>query len=243
MRRADHESVEAFLHKSYTLSICATRKEMNLTSLDTLISAADTALRTLCGTHHASRPVPAAETALASDGMASSLSDAERKLSGALMRVNHVGEVCAQALYSAQALSTPDEELRQHFEHAAREETDHLAWTEKRLQELGSRKSWLNPLWYAGAFGIGLIAGRAGRAISLGFVVETERQVEQHLEQHLSRLPERDHASRAVVQQMKEDESRHADKALRAGAAALPLPVQLLMRTASKVMTGTAHHI
>jgi 3-demethoxyubiquinol 3-hydroxylase len=208
-----------------------------MTPLDTLISAADTALRTLCGAHHASRPLPSEETT------ETVLSDAQRKLSGALMRVNHVGEVCAQALYSAQALSTTDAELKQHFEQAAREEGDHLAWTEKRLTELGSRKSWLNPIWYAGAFGMGLMAGRLGRATSLGFVMETERQVEQHLEQHLSRLPEHDHASRSIVAQMKEDESRHADKALRAGAATLPLPVRWLMRAAAKVMTTTAHHV
>jgi 3-demethoxyubiquinol 3-hydroxylase len=207
-----------------------------LTSLDTLLSTADTALRTLCGAHQALRTAPqeATETVL---------NDTERRLSGALMRVNHVGEVCAQALYSAQALSTRDGALKHHFEQAAREETDHLAWTEKRLKELGSRPSWLNPLWYAGAFSIGLIAGRTGRPTSLGFVVETEHQVEQHLEQHLSRLPEQDHASRAIVQQMKEDESRHAERATHAGAATLPWPVRTLMRAAAKVMTSTAHHI
>ncbi len=207
-----------------------------MSPLDNLLVTADTALRALCGAHHASRSAPEGATQTV-------LNDEQRRLSGALMRVNHVGEVCAQALYSAQALSTRDAGLKQHFEQAAREETDHLAWTEKRLKELASRPSWLNPLWYAGAFGIGLIAGRTGRSISLGFVVETERQVEQHLEQHLSRLPDQDHASRAIVQQMKEDESRHADRAERAGAASLPWPVRALMRTAAKAMTATAHHI
>jgi 3-demethoxyubiquinol 3-hydroxylase len=213
----------------------ATRRSI-VTRLDTLLSTADTALRTLFGAHHASR-------SLAPDSSETVLNEADRKLSGALMRVNHVGEICAQALYSAQALSARDEDLKQHLVQAAREETDHLAWTEKRLKELGSRPSWLNPLWYAGAFGLGLVAGRAGRSVSLGFVVETERQVEQHLEQHLSRLPDHDHASRSIVQHMKEDESRHAEQALRAGATPLPWPVRKLMSAAAKVMTTTAHRI
>ena len=168
---------------------------------------------------------------------------AERRLSGALMRVDHVGEVCAQALYQAQALLARDEGLRAHFEEAAREETDHLAWTEQRLRELGARTSVLNPLWYAGAFGIGLAAGRLGDAASLGFVVETERQVEQHLASHLERLPAADAASRAIVTQMKEDEARHAEAAKASGGVELPLPVRALMRAAARVMTSTAHHV
>lgn len=159
------------------------------------------------------------------------------------MRVNHVGEVCAQALYSAQALVTRDEALRRQFETAAREETDHLAWTQQRLDELGARPSLLNPLWYAGAFAIGLLAGRSGDARSLGFLVETERQVERHLESHLDRLPAADHASRAIVDKMKQDEARHADQAETSGAAALPAPVRWAMRAAAKVMTTTAHRI
>lgn len=159
------------------------------------------------------------------------------------MRVNHVGEVCAQALYQAQALTARSDTLRRQMEQAAREETDHLAWTEQRLRELGDRPSLLNPLWYAGAFGLGLAAGRLGDALSLGFVVETERQVEQHLAGHLERLPATDHRSRAIVAQMKDDESRHADQALSAGAHALPAPVRGLMRVAAKVMTRTAHHL
>ena len=159
------------------------------------------------------------------------------------MRVNHVGEVCAQALYQAQALSTRDPALKQHFERAARDETDHLAWTQTRLRELGARPSLLNPLWYAGAFGIGLLAGRAGDPISLGFVVETERQVEQHLESHLDRLPANDAASRAIVHQMKDDEAGHAAAAQSAGAAPLPAPVRWAMRAAARVMTVTAHRI
>jgi len=157
--------------------------------------------------------------------------------------VNHVGEVCAQALYTAQALATRDPQLRQHFEQASREETDHLSWTQQRLQALGGRPSLLNPLWYAGAFGLGLLAGRLGDRVSLGFVVETERQVEAHLDSHLDRLPADDHASRAIVAQMKADEAHHAAQALSAGAVPLPAAVKGLMRAAAQVMTTTAHHI
>ena len=203
---------------------------MNLT--DRWLSAADSSLRTLFAAPQASRPSPSAGAA-----PATTLTEAERRLSGALMRVNHVGEVCAQALYTAQALGTPDPVLRRHLDAAAREETDHLAWTRERLDELGDRVSWLNPLWYAGAFGIGLLAGRlGGDALSLGFVVETERQVEAHLASHMERLPSGDTRSRAIVEQMKEDEARHADDAL-------PAPVRGLMRLAAKVMTTTAHRI
>ena len=210
---------------------------MNLT--DRWLSAADSSLRTLFAAPQASRPSPSAGAA-----PATTLTEAERRLSGALMRVNHVGEVCAQALYTAQALGTPDPVLRRHLDAAAREETDHLAWTRERLDELGDRVSWLNPLWYAGAFGIGLLAGRlGGDALSLGFVVETERQVEAHLASHLDRLPAADAASRAIVAQMREDEARHADDALHAGGVPLPAPVRGLMRLAAKVMTGTAHRI
>jgi ubiquinone biosynthesis monooxygenase Coq7 len=159
------------------------------------------------------------------------------------MRVNHVGEVCAQALYSAQALTTSNPSLRRQFEQAAREETDHLVWTERRLRELGARPSVLNPLWYAGAFGIGLLAGRAGDATSLGFLMETERQVERHLESHLERLPAGDRASRAIVSQMRDDEAAHAQGAERAGGVQLPLPVRWAMRLAARVMTATAHRI
>ena len=159
------------------------------------------------------------------------------------MRVNHVGEVCAQALYNAQSLSTRDAALKTQFAHAAREETDHLAWTQQRLRELGAHPSLLNPLWYAGSFAIGLIAGRAGDAVSLGFVVETERQVEQHLDSHLQRLPKADTSSHAIVQQMKADEARHGAAAQAAGAAALPAPVRWAMRLVAVVMTSTAHRI
>jgi len=159
------------------------------------------------------------------------------------MRVNHVGEVCAQALYSAQALASSNPALQARFRAAAAEETDHLAWTAQRLAELGDRPSLLNPLWYAGAFGLGLLAGRLGDPVSLGFVVETERQVEAHLQTHLERLPANDHASRAIVAQMKQDEAGHAASALDAGAIELPAPAKALMRTAAKVMTTTAHYL
>ncbi len=159
------------------------------------------------------------------------------------MRVNHVGEVCAQALYQAQALTTPNAALRAHFEQAAREEEDHLAWTRQRIEALGTHTSWLNPLWYAGAFGLGWVAGRSGDALSLGFVVETERQVEDHLADHLARLPAGDLSSRAIVAQMKADEAQHAANAEQAGARALPAVVRGLMRAAAKVMTTTAHWI
>ena len=154
-----------------------------------------------------------------------------------------MGEVCAQALYTAQALTTPDAALRAHFERAAAEETDHLAWTAERLKELNARPSLLNPIWYAGAFGLGLLAGRLGDRVSLGFVVETERQVEAHLQSHLDRLPVGDHASRAIVAQMKDDEAGHAAQAMQAGGVELPMPAKALMRAAAKVMTTTAHYI
>ncbi len=205
--------------------------------MDRLLGAADSALRTLFAPHRASRPAPAP------DQPDAELSAGERREAAALMRVNHVGEICAQALYTAQAAATRDPALRQHLEHAAREETDHLAWTRQRLDALGDRPSLLNPLWYAGAFGLGLLAGRLGDRVSLGFVVETERQVEAHLDGHLSRLPAGDHSSRAIVRQMKADEVSHAQAAQARGGIELPAPVKGLMRAAAKVMTTTAHRI
>jgi ubiquinone biosynthesis monooxygenase Coq7 len=203
--------------------------------LDSWIISADQALRTLAGGAHAARPSPSADE--------STLSPADRKLSGALLRVDHVGEVCAQALYQAQALTARDERLRTHMQRAAEQEVDHLAWTERRLEQLGARTSLLYPLWYAGSFGIGLVAGLAGDRWSLGFIVETERQVEHHLAGHLDRLPPDDAPSRAIVQQMKRDEAEHATAAEQNGAASLPAPVKLAMRLAARVMTRTAHHI
>jgi ubiquinone biosynthesis monooxygenase Coq7 len=208
-------------------------------TLDRWLISADNALRTLSGSVHAGRPNPAA-TAGADE---TSLAEADRRLAGALMRVNHVGEVCAQALYQAQALTARSDALRQRMAGAAREEGDHLAWTQQRLDELGDRPSLLNPLWYAGAFAIGVAAGRLGDTTSLGFVIETERQVEQHLAGHLERLPAADRRSRAIVEQMKDDERRHADDALAAGGTELPAPVRWAMRAAAKVMTVTAHRV
>ncbi|MFP8779397.1 2-polyprenyl-3-methyl-6-methoxy-1,4-benzoquinone monooxygenase [Hydrogenophaga sp. RWCD_12] len=212
--------------------------------MDSLLIAADSALRTLFAQPRATRPC---NTLPERDGPA--LSDDDRKLSGALMRVNHVGEVCAQALYTAQALAARQsnapgrEPLARQLEAAGREETDHLAWTRERLDELGSRPSLLNPLWYAGAFGIGLVAGRFGPGVSLGFVVETERQVEAHLASHMERLPAADQDSKAIVAQMKADEARHAREAQRAGAVELPAPVKAVMRAAAQIMTTVAHRI
>jgi ubiquinone biosynthesis monooxygenase Coq7 len=205
--------------------------------MDSFFIAADTALRTLFAKPRASRPCPTLPEA------PSALNDAERRQAAGLMRVNHVGEVCAQALYAAQALATPNADLRRQFNQASADEVDHLAWTAERLQELGARPSVLNPLWYAGAFGLGLLAGRMGSAISLGFVVETETQVGAHLKSHLDALPAGDHASRAIVAQMHDDELRHASEAQAAGAVDLPQPVKQMMRAAAKVMTTVAERI
>ena len=208
-----------------------------LSRVDLLIAAADNALRVLAGAGASPRPEPPQGDA------AAPLTDAERRLSGALMRINHVGEVCAQALYSAQALATGDAALRARYVRAARDETEHLAWTRQRLRELGAHPSLLNPLWYAGAFGIGFLAGRADDATGLGFVAETERQVERHLDGHLDRLPVADTASRAIVERMKADEARHAAEAEHAGARELPAPLRWARRAAARVMTRTAHFV
>jgi 3-demethoxyubiquinol 3-hydroxylase len=205
--------------------------------MDRFLGAFDQALRTLFAKPRGTRPCPVVPSE------STHLGAQERSHAAALMRVNHVGEICAQALYTAQAMATRNELLRGQLERAAREETDHLAWTQSRLDELGSRPSLLNPLWYAGAFAMGLVAGRLGDRVSLGFIVETERQVEAHLQGHLERLPAADHASRAIVAQMKDDEAAHANQALNSGAADLPGPVKLAMRAAAKVMTTTAHYI
>jgi 3-demethoxyubiquinol 3-hydroxylase len=208
-----------------------------MTTSDNLIKHFDTALRTIFAKPRASRPCPTVA------GDTTALSVPDKALAGALMRVNHVGEVCAQALYAAQALSTQDPALRQQFIAASQEEGDHLAWTRQRLDELGARPSLLNPLWYAGAFGLGLLAGRLGDKVSLGFLVETERQVEAHLAGHMESLPQGDHESRAIVAQMKDDEARHALEASASGAIDLPAPVKALMGAAAKVMTTVAHRI
>ena len=207
-------------------------------SPNALILAADSALRTLFAEPRASRPTPVAETAELE------LTDTERRESAALMRVNHVGEVCAQALYTGQALACKTPALRAQLAEASREETDHLAWTQQRLNELKGRPSLLNPIWFAGAFAIGYAAGKlGGDKVSLGFVVETERQVEAHLQSHMDLLPAADNASRAIVAQMKADEIAHAQMALKAGAMELPGPVKSVMQLAAKVMTTVAHRI
>jgi ubiquinone biosynthesis monooxygenase Coq7 len=205
---------------------------------DRFISLLDQSLRTVFAPHHAARPDPA-------QGISTlTLTDAERAESGALMRVNHVGEVCAQALYAAQALATRNPQLREQFVQASAEETDHLAWTEARLADLGARPSLLNPLWYAGSFAIGYAAGKlGGDGMSLGFVVETEHQVGVHLGEHLERLPAADLASRAVVAQMQADEAQHAADAQKAGAVVLPQALREAMRLAAKVMTTVAHRV
>ncbi len=205
--------------------------------IDTTLATVDNALRILFATPHATHPCPTLPE------QATELTASEKAHAGALMRVNHVGEVCAQALYAAQAMATKNQTLKDHFAKASIEETNHLAWTSTRLDELGARPSLLNPLWYAGAFAMGLVAGRLGDKISLGFVVETEKQVEAHLQSHLTLLPANDHASRAMVAQMRDDEARHAVEAQQAGALPLPQPVKDLMRAAAKVMTTVAYRV
>lgn len=205
--------------------------------LDRLIVGADKALRVMAGVASASRPTPAVHAPDAE------LSPAEQRHSAGLMRVNHVGEVCAQALYNSQARYAHSPAIRTQFDEAGREEEDHLAWTAQRLTELGSRLSLLNPLWYAGSFALGTIAARMGDGRSLGFVVETERQVEAHLASHLEELPPQDAKSRAIVKQMAIDEVEHGAAAQRLGAIDTPAPVKALMGLMGKVMTKTAYYI
>jgi len=209
-----------------------------MSPIDRLIIEFDTALRSVVGGANAGRPTPGSSTT-----PNQSLDAAERKHAAGLMRVNHVGEVCAQALYQSQKLVARNPQIQEMLNHSAQEEMDHLAWCETRLQELGSHTSHLNPLWYAGSFAIGLAAGLAGDKWSLGFVVETEKQVENHLESHLEKLPLEDHRSRAIVEQMRIDEIEHGRAALDAGGVALPDPIQKLMKIVSKVMTTTAYKI
>ncbi|WP_150587994.1 2-polyprenyl-3-methyl-6-methoxy-1,4-benzoquinone monooxygenase [Pandoraea eparura] len=215
---------------------------------DSLISELDRGLRAIAGVTQASRPTPVVDTSDTSLLDAAPIGDdaltpRERRHVAGLMRVNHVGEVCAQALYQAQKLATARPELRSALEQAGKEEEDHLAWTAHRLAELGSRPSLLNPLWYAGAFAIGFVAGKCGDKVSLGFVSETERQVEHHLDSHLNDLPPHDLRSRAIVDQMRRDEIAHGQAARDAGGIELPAPVQRVMRAAAKVMTTTAYYI
>ena len=205
--------------------------------LDNLIAGFDKALRVIAGVATATRPNPAAHAADAN------LAPADQRRSAGLMRVNHVGEVCAQALYDAQARFAKSEVMRAQFEQAGREEEDHLAWTAQRLAELGSQPSLFNPLWYAGAYTLGTIAAHLGDQRSLGFVVETERQVEAHLESHLVGLPADDAKSRAIVEQMRIDEAAHGAAASALGATEVAAPVRAAMTAMSKVMTTTAYYL
>jgi len=209
-----------------------------MTPVDRFIIEFDTALRSVVGGANAGRPTPGVES-----GANAALDSDQRKHAAGLMRVNHVGEVCAQALYQSQKLVARDSEIKEMLDHSGQEEMDHLAWCETRLKELGSHTSYLNPLWFAGSFAIGLAAGLAGDKWSLGFVAETEKQVENHLASHLKTLPEEDHRSRAIVNQMRLDEIEHGQAALHAGGVTLPEPIQKVMQAMSKVMTTTAYKI
>lgn len=208
-----------------------------IVSIDTLIIGFDKALQTLFVAAPPVRSVPGR------DFPEPDLSSVEKAHAGALMRINHVGEVCAQALYQGQAITCQDPGVRQSLEKAACEETEHLAWTAQRIRELGCRKSLLNPLWYLGSFSMGIVAGKCGDAWSLGFLAETERQVEAHLDHHLSELPMQDVKSRAIVQQMKIDEASHADAAQLLGARELPKPAKAFMRLMAGFMTRTAYYL
>jgi ubiquinone biosynthesis monooxygenase Coq7 len=208
-----------------------------LTAVDRWIDAAQRALETVAGDPPAQRRNPAATQP---DIV---LDDVERRHAAGLMRINHVGEVCAQALYVGQASVARDARTREHLLQAAQEETDHLAWCADRLRELDSRPSLLNPLWFAGSYAIGLAAGLRGDGWNLGFVVETERQVEAHIDEHLESLPAADARSRAILEVMKDDEARHADNAEAAGARVLPMPIPQLMAAASKLMKTVAYRI
>lgn len=208
-----------------------------LPTLDKIISEFDVGLRTLLAKPHSQRPHPdsgLAETAL---------TDAEKKHVSALMRINHTGEVCAQALYSGQALTAQDAATSKTMQQAAREETEHLAWCETRIRQLGGHTSVLNPLFYAGSFAIGAIAGALGDKWSLGFLEETEKQVGAHLASHLGQLPETDEKSRRIIEQMQADEAKHAHDAKLLGAAHLPVPVKFCMRQMSKVMTTSTYYL
>ncbi len=206
-------------------------------NIDKFIIGFDSALRTLLTPATTLRSVPG------SDLPEAELSESEKKKSTALMRINHVGEVCAQALYQGQALTARNEEVQEVLMQAAREETEHLAWTERRIAELEGRKSFLNPLWYGGSFTIGAIAGMLGDKWNLGFLAETEHQVGEHLGGHLKRLPDQDVKSRAIVTQMQIDEASHATMAMSQGGVELPVPVKMAMKMGSKVMTRTAYWV
>ena len=214
------------------------RSSTNL--VDGFIVEFDRALRSVVGSTPMRRPIP---TSLEQTTNAVSLTEAEKKHAAGLMRINHVGEVCAQALYQSQKLHAKSDDLKEKLDHAALEEEDHLAWCAYRLEELNAKPSIFNPLWYAGSFVLGSLAGLAGDKISLGFVAETEKQVEHHLNGHLQELPTNDYKSRAIVDQMRTDEIAHGQMAIKEGGVELPSPVQSAMKMMSKVMTSTAYHL
>lgn len=219
--------------------VCQNTNHMqkSFTIIDQAVVHFDGALRTLLAPARSKRPTPGADLSEAT------LSAKEKKHVAGLMRVNHVGEVCAQALYQAQALTSSKSETREALQHAADEEIDHLAWTSERIAAMGGHKSVLNPFWYGGAFTFGAIAGLAGDRWNLGFLAETEKQVAAHLQSHIARVPTQDQKSLAVLAQMHEDESAHANTAQELGASLLPFPVKIAMRAASKVMTTVAYWI
>lgn len=210
---------------------------MKSVKIDDIVNSFDKALRVVTNQANASRPNPARKIG------ENELNDGEIRHSAGLMRINHVGEVCAQALYDSQGGFSATPEITKQFKNSGIEEEDHLAWTAERLKELNSRTSLLNPLWYAGAYTMGVIAAKCGDAASLGFVVETEKQVEAHLERHLRELPEADIKSRVIVDQMRIDEIAHGAAAKNLGATELPTPVKLAMKVMAKVMTTTAYYI
>ena len=213
-------------------------KQRTYSPLDQLAMNMDQALRTVFG-----RPQVTERENPTRDSADVELDEAERQHVAGLMRINHVGEVCAQALYQGQALTAKLDNVRESMQRAAQEENDHLAWCEQRLDELHSHKSIMNPFWYGASFAIGAAAGLAGDKWSLGFVAETEHQVVRHLDEHLAQLPEQDERSRAILEQMKVDEGRHATVALEAGGAELPAPIKKAMQLTSKIMTSTAYRI
>jgi ubiquinone biosynthesis monooxygenase Coq7 len=214
-------------------------EEKTMTLFDRFIIEFDKGLRTVLSEAHTVRPFP--DHRVVADDAA--LAKEEKRHTAALMRINHSGEVCAQALYNGQALTARNSATEAALRQASQEETEHLAWCEKRIRELGGRKSILNPLWYAGSFALGALAGAIGDKWNLGFLAETERQVGSHLQSHLDVLPAHDAKSRAILEQMQQDEARHATTALDHGGAELPLPVKLAMKLASKVMTRTTYYL
>ncbi len=205
--------------------------------IDRCIAGFDQGLRTLFGVQQTTRPVPG------KDLPEGELGEAERRHAAALMRVNHCGEVCAQALYQGQALASKNESLRDALGQAAREEADHLAWCERRIAELGGRVSVLNPFWYAGSLAIGYAAGKLGDQWNLGFLAETEHQVERHLQGHLDRLSVKDARTRAIVEAMQHDEAGHADTARKLGARELPVPAKRAMQLSARVMTTASYWV